>query len=362
MKINRKKILMVGPIEKTGGGVSNHTSILIKEYQKMGLHVTVLNESPGRNYSLYVNNLLKALRRTVVLFFYLVFFHNNYDIIHIQSSGPIGGFLPALTSCLAKKFVKIKLVITFHHGESERFIKRHRSLFEFVVANTDRLILVSNEQKLLIKKYFDRDYSEKLVVIPNGFDLQLTEKILNSNVMTRKGNIISIVNLSRLFPVKGQQYLIQALSQLSKTHEIRDFQCNIIGSGPLYDNLSALIKKYDLEKNIVLDGWLPKDKIDERLLGADFFVLPSLNEASPLVLFEALGYGLPIIASRVGGIPDIINSDEYGFLVKPGDPVELADAIKRASNKKWDKEKILFYSKQYDWKNIAKITYDSYPL
>ena len=93
--MNNKKILMVGPIERTGGGVSNHTTIIIKEYQKNGIKVKLFNESPNRNYSHYANNMLKLLRRTIILFFYLIFFRNDYDVIHIQSSGPLGGFLPA---------------------------------------------------------------------------------------------------------------------------------------------------------------------------------------------------------------------------------------------------------------------------
>jgi teichuronic acid biosynthesis glycosyltransferase TuaC len=359
--MNGKSILMVGPIEKIGGGVSNHTLVLVKEYRKKGVNVRELNISPNHNYGLYINSILKVYKRTFLLFFYLIFFRKKYDVIHIQSSGPIGGFLPAITSCFTRRLFNFKLVTTFHHGESERFIKKHRRLFEFVLSNTDLLIFVSEEQRKLIQKYFTKDYSKKLAVIPNGFDLGMSENILKNKVETKE-DVINIINLSRLFPVKGQKYLIQALHFLLNNHEIKDFKCRIIGAGPLYDELYSLIGKYNLEQYISLEGWLPKNKVAEYLANADFFVLPSLNEASPLVLFEALGVGLPVVATKVGGIPDIINSDDYGLLVKPGDFVELAEAIKIASSKRWDKDKILAYSKNYTWENIAQITYNSYQI
>lgn len=359
--MNSKSILIVGPIIKTGGGVSNHILMLIKEYRKKGVNVRELNISPNHNYGLYINSILIVYKRTILLFFYLIFFLKRYDVIHIQSSGPIGGFLPAITSCFTRKLFNFKLVTTFHHGESEKFIKKHKGLFEFVLSNTDLLILVSEEQRRLIQKYFNVDYSKKLVVIPNGFDLEMSENILKNKVETKE-DVINIVNLSRLFPIKGQKYLIQALHLLLNNHEIKDFRCRIIGVGPLYDELNSLISKYGLERNISLEGWLPLDKIAEYLANADFFVLPSLNEASPLVLFEALGVGLPVVATKVGGIPDIINSDDYGLLVNPRDVFKLAEAIKIASIKRWDKDKILAYSKNYTWENIAQITYNSYHI
>jgi glycosyltransferase involved in cell wall biosynthesis len=85
----------------------------------------------------------------------------------------------------------------------------------------------------------------------------------------------------------------------------------------------------------------------------DIFVLSSLNEANPTVMFEALGCGKPFIGTKVGGIPEIINSEVYGLLVTPANPDDLKEKILLALDRKWDHEAILKYAEQFTWKEIA---------
>ena len=86
----------------------------------------------------------------------------------------------------------------------------------------------------------------------------------------------------------------------------------------------------------------------------DLFVLPSLNEGNPTVLPEALGCGKPFVGTKVGGVPEVITSDESGLLVEPADPEDLAGRILIALDREWDREKILTYAERYTWENIAK--------
>ena len=74
----------------------------------------------------------------------------------------------------------------------------------------------------------------------------------------------------------------------------------------------------------------------------DLFVLPSLNEGNPTVMFEALGCGKPFVGTKVGGVPEVIASDDYGLLVEPADPEDLAEKILVALDREWDREAILF--------------------
>ena len=89
---------------------------------------------------------------------------------------------------------------------------------------------------------------------------------------------------------------------------------------------------------------------------ADLFVLPSSDEGNPTVMFEALGIGLPFIGTKVGGIPEVITSEDYGLLVEPKNSIKLANEIIIALNKKWDNKKIRDYAKQFTWGNIASDT------
>ncbi len=101
------------------------------------------------------------------------------------------------------------------------------------------------------------------------------------------------------------------------------------------------------------------DSIPDEILplwmnACDIFVLPSLSEGNPTVMFEALGFGKPFVGTKVGGVPEVITSKDYGLLVEPGNSQDLAEKIEVALNKNWDREKIANYAEQYRWENIAE--------
>ena len=85
-----------------------------------------------------------------------------------------------------------------------------------------------------------------------------------------------------------------------------------------------------------------------------------MSEGNPTVMFEALGVGLPFIGTKVGGIPEIITSEDYGLLCEPANPEDLAEKILIALEKKWDKEKIRKYAQQFTWDNIVKQALKAY--
>ena len=79
-----------------------------------------------------------------------------------------------------------------------------------------------------------------------------------------------------------------------------------------------------------------------------------MSEGNPTVMFEALGVGLPFVGTAVGGVPEIITSEDYGLLCPPADPECLAEKILIALEKEWDREKIRKYAEQFTWEEIAK--------
>jgi glycosyltransferase involved in cell wall biosynthesis len=105
---------------------------------------------------------------------------------------------------------------------------------------------------------------------------------------------------------------------------------------------------------VLLAGGKLHDEIPVWMNACDLFVLPSLSEGNPTVLPEALGCGKPFVGTRVGGVPEVITSDECGLLVGPADPDDLAEKILVALDREWDREAILAYAQRYTWENIAK--------
>ena len=101
-------------------------------------------------------------------------------------------------------------------------------------------------------------------------------------------------------------------------------------------------------------GSVPGDQLTLWMNACDLFVLPSLSESFGIVQLEALACGRPVVATRNGGSEEVVISDDYGLLVEPADPEDLADKILAALDREWDREKILAYAERYTWENIAK--------
>lgn len=145
-----------------------------------------------------------------------------------------------------------------------------------------------------------------------------------------------IVAIGRLIVKKGFANLIRACALLVERGRL--FQCEIFGEGPLENQLLGQIEESGLKELVQLPGPKPQHQLRERLAAANVFVLPSVPEAEggmdnlPTVIMEAMATGLPVVSTRIGGIPEMVIDNETGFLVRPDDPVLLADAIEKVIN------------------------------
>ncbi len=135
-----------------------------------------------------------------------------------------------------------------------------------------------------------------------------------------------IVSVGRLAPEKGHGYLVQALNLLKTKFNQSDFMATILGDGEK-NELHRLAHRYHLSDRVELPGF--RRDIFPILSNAHLFILPSLHESSSNALIEAMGVGLPCIASAVGGVLDLIDDGESGLLVPPAHPQALGKAIHR---------------------------------
>lgn len=227
-----------------------------------------------------------------------------------------------------------------------------REKIEYVLNTADHVITVSQSNLACIQKL---DVSTPVTVIPNGFrsDLFYPRDPLKCrkalNLPQDKKIILTVGNLE---PVKGQRYLVEAVQRIIR--ERKNILCVIVGAGKLRPALEHQIRSLGLEDYILLAGGKPHDEIPLWMNACDLFVLPSLNEGNPTVMFEALGCGKPFVGTKVGGVPEVIASDDYGLLVEPADPEDLAEKILAGLDREWDQEAILAYAERFTWENIAK--------
>ena len=140
--------------------------------------------------------------------------------------------------------------------------------------------------------------------------------------------------------VKGHKYLVDAAHNVLK--QIEDVEFIVLGNS---DEESSEISFF---------GQKPHNEIPLWMNACDIFVLPSLNEGNPTVMFEALACGKPFVGTTVGGIPEIITNGKLGLLVPPADSRALAKAIVEALETEWDEEYIANYAKQFSSENVAK--------
>ena len=189
-------------------------------------------------------------------------------------------------------------------------------------------------------------------VVPDGLDLNRFSPVPRATFPT----CVRILTIGRLIPRKGFQFLIQALPRVIAEATV-DFEIEIVGDGPYRDTLVALAKELKVDHKIRFGGSVSYSELPHIYRDADVFVLCSLAEGMPLVVLEAMGTGLPIVASRVQGIEDLVRTGVNGALFPPNDVNGLARSLVGLINDgegriRMGRSSIDFVQK-YDWRNIA---------
>jgi glycosyltransferase involved in cell wall biosynthesis len=157
-------------------------------------------------------------------------------------------------------------------------------------------------------------------LIANGVD---AERFDPCNI-ARKSDEKSarILFVGRVSYEKGLQYLLPALSKLES-----DWRFTIVGQGPYTDEIEAMSKTLGLEAKIEWTGWAARERLPQLYGDADIFVFPSTDEGMPNTVLEAMASGLPVIATRIPGVEDLIEDGRNGILVPPADTIALQHAL-----------------------------------
>ena len=234
------------------------------------------------------------------------------DIVHAQSL-PTG--IPAWA---AKKHLKIPYVVWGQGSDIYLPGSFIRMVSKTILKNADAVLALTENMKQRMLEICNRDIS----VVPNGIGL---ERFNTTSGRKKEGNSKTIIFVGRLHPVKGVSYLIEAMAIVQR--EIPDAKLILVGDGVERSRLEGLSKKLDLNGCIQFVGQVQQERIPTLLQQADLFALPSLSEGFPVVILEAMATGLPIVATNVGGIPDILEEGVDGYLVNAKRPAEVADRM-----------------------------------
>ncbi|HET55211.1 MAG TPA: colanic acid biosynthesis glycosyltransferase WcaL [Ignavibacteria bacterium] len=268
--------------------------------------VKIINHFPILKKYLGFQDALKYLSS------YHVILKNKTDRIHAHFANNA-----ALKGYLFSKFTNMPFSCTGHGSElllyPEPYLKE-------LITNAKPFITISNyNKKRLIEKY--NLSSDQIVVNYCGIDTDYFKK----PEKREKPDYFSILSVTALKKVKGVTYLIEACRLLKEQYI--SFTCQIIGGGSEYDSLFNLIQESGIEDCTTLLGIKTQSEIREYLSISDVFVLPSISEGIPVAVMEAMAMEVPVIASNITGLPEIIEDGISGYLVPPKDPQALAGKI-----------------------------------
>ena len=307
----------------------------------------------------------------------------KYDLIHIHSGGRI-----AQSAILNARYLKIPTVISFHGGcidipeaEMREMLRPTRHTLNYgglldrltgkrfdVAAAADAMICVgANEEQLLRDRYPGR----RVLFLPNGIDPKRFDRKIGWSLRERfnipAGRLL-LCCIARIDYQKNQQALLRAAAIMRD----RGDDVGVVLIGPVSaewyaEEMHKMITDLDLTGRIL---WLPGVGADDDLLpaalqAADFFVLPSSHEPFGIAVLEAWSAGVPVIASRVGGLRHLIREGVTGRFCDPADPATIVSAVDICRNdpetsRRMVKNAALEAKKTYSWERITARLADFY--
>ncbi len=220
-------------------------------------------------------------------------------------------------------------LVTFFHGSDAATAKPGD--FAHLFATGERFIAVSEALASHLRELGAP--ADRVHVVYNGIDLaRFTPKpAANPASSDAAAPPLRLISIARLVAVKGLEHAIAAIASLPPS--LRDhLRYDIIGDGPLSYALQTQINAAGLATTITLRGGRPHADLPALLQSAEVFLFPSLNEGLGIAAIEAMACGLPVIASRVGGIPEVVADESTGLLVPPANSAALAAAITRLAS------------------------------
>ncbi|MEM3161845.1 MAG: glycosyltransferase family 4 protein [Candidatus Bathyarchaeia archaeon] len=286
------------------------------------------------------------------------------DIVHVHGHPYLSSYLAIK---IAKKFAK-PIILTQHNTfiEYGNFWDHAERINDAIIGRSnlraaDRIIVVSRAtMNYVLSLGADPQRTE---ILYNGVDLDRFKLASSMKTEFRKAlkipeDYFVALTVRRLVYKNGIDFLLESARIATKKNPRLLFL--VIGRGPDFEKISDKISEFKLEGNFKLLGFVADDMLPQYYNASDVFVLPSKSgEGLPLVLLEAMACGLPVIATNVGGVPEIVN-ETCGEIVQPGDVLSLAETLVKFSNANdtFNRMKVRnFVERRFNWdKNVKKLT------
>ncbi|WP_321413118.1 glycosyltransferase family 4 protein [uncultured Desulfobacter sp.] len=306
--MKKKQILIIAPSINVKGGISTVVkghlgSELSNKYQ-------IFRVSSHKDGNKLIK-LLTAVKGAVRIIFYLLSKH--IDIVHIHGSDPLSSLRKYFLFRIVEQF-NCKTIYHFHGASFlESYVSKSpffQHKINYLFRNVDRVICLSNTWEKQIAELIPG--TARTVVIQNT--VSLPERRTEKDHQEKKE--VYILFLGLIGDRKGIFDLLKVMVKLKKAgHRLKLY----VGGNGDVNKLEQTIDSLNIRDMVAYKGWVTGKDKETLYLNSDLYVLPSYGEGMPMSILEAMSYGLPVISTDVGGIPDLIEDDKTGFLIEPGD-------------------------------------------
>jgi glycosyltransferase involved in cell wall biosynthesis len=234
---------------------------------------------------------------------------------------------PAAAAFIIHRMTGIPYSFTAHGADFQ--VDQH--MLSEKVREAAFVVAISNYNKEFIVEKCGEGYRDRIKVIHCGVDTSIFVPVVRNEMKDAGNKPFVILCVGTMYEVKGHTYLIEAC-RLLKERGVH-FICNLIGDGPFQLDLSVQVEKSNLTEHVIFQGQRTRQEIAEFLKKSDVLALPSIptssgrREGIPVVLMEAMASGIPVVASNISGIPELVENEVSGLLLQPRDPEALASAL-----------------------------------
>lgn len=270
---------------------------------------------------------LKKLIKGIIGYFHFVWvlMIRKPDLVHIHSSfGP--SFYRKIPFILLSNWFHKPVINHIHGADFDTFYRnaseKKQTLIRSVYERCDYFIALSDEWKANLSEIIPED---RVTVIENYS--QLNVEAFRKRMKRDSNN--RVLFLGEIGKRKGCYDIPEVIKLVSRS--VPDVKFVLAGDGSSADKkaIHELLCTCGVVENVIFPGWIRGAEKDKQLIEADVFFLPSYNEGMPMSILDAMGYGLPVVSTNVGGIPKIVIDEENGYCCNPADTIKMAEGISR---------------------------------
>jgi glycosyltransferase involved in cell wall biosynthesis len=247
----------------------------------------------------------------------------GYDVIHVHTGS---GTLAFYLGCAVRRRIRgdVRLALTIHSPKVHAFPRSLDEAFWMLTCRAADMILAVSE---FSRRDISRCYKirpDKIQVVYNGVDTELFVPLRTGDRSSRDVSTLLFCGRLNGTKQKGLEVLLDAMPLILQRHDV---VLNVIGVGPRLEEYKNQAKRLNLNCRVSFLGFVEHNLLPKHYANADLLVLPSRRESFGLVLAEAMACGLPVVSTKVGAIPEVVEDGVTGLLVTPDDPEALASAI-----------------------------------